>query len=119
MVWNRQQSDWPNFQWKASLLEQAEKRFLIGGGMLLGATAHLEPEERSLLTVELRCSTRRRSKARPWTAPASSPPSRGSSACRRMTAVLPSPSRLPLLTALFTALRAGEWPRVPDHSLQA
>jgi len=28
------------------------------------------------------------------------------------------PARLPLLTALFAALRAGEWPVMPDRSLQ-
>jgi len=56
MVWNWQQNDWPNFRWNASLLVQAEKRFLVGGGILLGATAHLEPEERRQLTIELMSS---------------------------------------------------------------
>jgi Fic family protein len=53
MTWNWQQQDWPDFRWDATLLEQAEKRYLVGGGMLPGATAHLETEERSQLTVEL------------------------------------------------------------------
>jgi Fic family protein len=56
MSWNWQQQDWPDFQWDASLLEQAERRFLVGGGMLLGATVHLEEEERSQLTIELMSS---------------------------------------------------------------
>lgn len=45
-TWVWQQQDWPDFQWDASPLEQAETIFLVGGGMLLGATAHLENEER-------------------------------------------------------------------------
>ncbi len=53
MIWNWQQQDWPDFRWEASPLEQAERQFLVGGGMLLGAIAHLETEERSQLTVEL------------------------------------------------------------------
>ncbi len=53
MTWNWQQQDWPDFRWDASPLKQAEKQYLVGGGMLLGATEHLEAEERSQLTVEL------------------------------------------------------------------
>lgn len=52
MVWNWQQPDWPKFRWNAARLAMAERKFLIGGGMLAGTIQHLKNEERDQLTVE-------------------------------------------------------------------
>ena len=46
MVWNWQQDDWPNFTWNGPRLVRAEQKFLVGGGMLIGAARHLGNEER-------------------------------------------------------------------------
>ena len=35
MTWNWQKNDWPNFTWDASRLLQAERQFLVGGGLTL------------------------------------------------------------------------------------
>jgi Fic family protein len=52
MRWNWQQADWPKFKWNASRLVRAEERFLLGGGILLGATKHLGESARDQLIVE-------------------------------------------------------------------
>jgi Fic family protein len=52
MLWNWQQSDWPNFTWNSSRLAQAEQQFLVGAGTLIGAVKHLDGEERSHITIE-------------------------------------------------------------------
>jgi Fic family protein len=52
MRWNWQKPDWPKFTWDRSRLEQAEQRFLIGAGTLMGAVKHLDGEERSQITIE-------------------------------------------------------------------
>ena len=52
MTWSWQQPDWPTFQWNRARLEAAEKQFLVGGGMFVGAVRHLRNEERDQLTIE-------------------------------------------------------------------
>jgi Fic family protein len=53
MTWSWQQPDWPNFSWNASRLEEVEKRFLLRGGVLIGAARHLGREEDDQLKVDL------------------------------------------------------------------
>lgn len=52
MTWNWQKPDWPNFRWDRARLEAAEKEFLVGGGVFVGAVRHLGKEERDQLTIE-------------------------------------------------------------------
>ncbi|HLO41744.1 MAG TPA: Fic family protein [Phycisphaerales bacterium] len=52
MVWNWQHSDWPEFQWNCDRISQAEKRFLLGSGILLGVVTHLDASDRDRLIVE-------------------------------------------------------------------
>jgi Fic family protein len=52
MLWNWQQTDWPNFTWKQARLAPAEKRFRSGGGVFLGTIRHIAGEQRRLLLVE-------------------------------------------------------------------
>src|ERR1700684_2423822 len=52
MTWNWQRNDWPEFTWNHARLLQAERQFLIGGGMLSGTLAHLGEDERSQMMVE-------------------------------------------------------------------
>jgi Fic family protein len=51
-AWNWQQPDWPQFSWNQARLAFAEKEFLVGGGMFVGAIKHLGEEDRNQLTVE-------------------------------------------------------------------
>lgn len=53
MVWNWQRDDWPHFTWDASRLAQAEQGFLVGGGILIGASQHLEEDQRDNVRVEI------------------------------------------------------------------
>lgn len=53
MRWNWQQPDWPTFTWSAARLQRAEQRFIHQAGVLVGAVAHLEDDQRQRLTVEL------------------------------------------------------------------
>jgi Fic family protein len=52
MLWNWQQPDWPKFRWNAARLLRAEERFLLGGGVLIGAAKHLGEAARDQLIVE-------------------------------------------------------------------
>ena len=52
MIWNWQQTDWPQFTWQSGRLALAEREFLVGGGMLAGTVKHLPGDERDQLTVE-------------------------------------------------------------------
>jgi Fic family protein len=52
MIWNWQQSDWPIFTWDRARLEIAERQFLVGGGVLVGAVKHLGSDEQDELTIE-------------------------------------------------------------------
>src|SRR5579863_8536557 len=52
MTWNWQQPDWPDFTWNRDRLAAAEKEFLLGSGVFLGAIKHLGDEDRNQLTVE-------------------------------------------------------------------
>jgi Fic family protein len=51
-AWNWQRPDWPRFSWNQARLALAEKEFLVGGGMFVGAIKHLGDEDRNQLTVE-------------------------------------------------------------------
>jgi Fic family protein len=51
--WNWQQGDWPRFRLDKSALEEREAKFLLHGGLLLGALLHIGDDDRSALTVEL------------------------------------------------------------------
>ena len=53
MQWNWQQPDWPDFEWDRARLVQAERQFLISGGLVLGSTEHLAGEERDQIKVEM------------------------------------------------------------------
>lgn len=52
MYWNWQQNDWPSFTWDQTRLIEAERQFLVRGGILLGGIKHLSSEETSLLSIE-------------------------------------------------------------------
>ena len=52
MPWNWQQPDWPNFTWDARRLAVAEREFLLGGGLLVGAVKHLGPDEQNQIIIE-------------------------------------------------------------------
>ena len=49
--WNWQQDDWPRFRFDKSALQQTEARFLLHGGVLLGALLHIRDDEKSALTA--------------------------------------------------------------------
>jgi Fic family protein len=53
MVWNWQQPDWPDFSYDKSRLDDLEKRFLLGAGILIGAFKHLDEEHKRTYTIEL------------------------------------------------------------------
>lgn len=52
MLWNWQLPDWPNFTWDAQRMSVAEREFLMGGGVLLGAVKHLGEDEQIGLAIE-------------------------------------------------------------------
>lgn len=52
MIWNWQQSDWPNFTWDAARLRRAEEQFLLGSGRLEGTMRHLGAGDREQFTIE-------------------------------------------------------------------
>jgi Fic family protein len=52
MRWNWQNPDWPNFRWDAARIAAAEEKFLLGAGVVLGATKHLGEDEHNQLIVE-------------------------------------------------------------------
>lgn len=52
MLWNWQQPDWPEFTWNHERLVLAEQRFLVGGGVFVGAMKHLGEDDRNELKVE-------------------------------------------------------------------
>ena len=51
--WNWQQDDWPRFRFDKSTLEEREAKFLLRGGLLLGALLHIGDNDKSALTVDL------------------------------------------------------------------
>ena len=51
--WNWQQDDWPRFRVDKSALGEMEAKFLIHGGLLLGALLHIRDDDKSALTVDL------------------------------------------------------------------
>ncbi len=52
MKWNWQQPDWPEFTWDADHLAKAEREFLVGGGVILGAVEHLDDAAETALIVD-------------------------------------------------------------------
>ncbi len=53
MAWNWQRGDWPNFTWNSARLVHAERRFLLEGGVLLGAALHLDEDQQGDVRVEI------------------------------------------------------------------
>jgi Fic family protein len=51
--WNWQQDDWPRFRLEKSALEEREAKFLLHGGLLLGALLHIRDEDKNALTADL------------------------------------------------------------------
>jgi Fic family protein len=51
--WNWQQDDWPRFRLDKSSLEEKEAKFLLHGGLLLGALLHVRDDDKTALTVDL------------------------------------------------------------------
>jgi Fic family protein len=51
--WNWQQDDWPRFRFDKSALDEREAKFLLRGGLLLGALLHMRNDEKNELTVDL------------------------------------------------------------------
>src|SRR3972149_6874574 len=51
--WNWQQEDWPRFRFDKSALEESEAKFLLQGGLLLGAILHVRDDDRSALIIDL------------------------------------------------------------------
>ena len=51
--WNWQQGDWPRFRFDKSALDEREAKFLLHGGLLLGALLHMGDDDKSALTVDL------------------------------------------------------------------
>ena len=56
MEWNWQRNDWPIFTWDAPRLADAERQFLLGGGVLLGAAQHLGQDQQDDVRVEVMSS---------------------------------------------------------------
>jgi Fic family protein len=53
MKWNWQQSDWPEFSYRSTQLDELEKRFLFNTGIALGAFKHVSVADKNQLTIEL------------------------------------------------------------------
>lgn len=53
MTWNWQHDKWPSFEYNPERLAHYESSFLEGAGRFIGATAHLDSDDQSHLTVEL------------------------------------------------------------------
>jgi len=51
--WNWQQDDWPQFRFDKSFLAQNEAKFLLNGGLVLGALRHIRAEDKNALTIDL------------------------------------------------------------------
>ncbi len=52
MLWNWQQSDWPDFTWDPRRLAKAEDRFLFGSGVFFGSFEHLHTDAQQRLAIE-------------------------------------------------------------------
>ena len=53
MKWNWQRADWPSFRYSPALLDDVEKRFLKGAGVIVGALHHVDQRARQGLTLHL------------------------------------------------------------------
>ena len=52
MRWNWQESDWPHFHWETEKLSTYEQRFLMGTGLAIGTTQHLDDKDREGILIE-------------------------------------------------------------------
>lgn len=52
MTWNWEHPSWPEFDWDETRLAAAERRFLVQGGVTVGALEHLESGDRARLTID-------------------------------------------------------------------
>ena len=53
MIWNWQQTKWPEFTWEAERLHRAEILFAEGCGLMVGTSRHLVDKDRDTLVVDL------------------------------------------------------------------
>lgn len=53
MMWNWQQSDWPEFRWERAALTELEARFLQQSGILIGSVKHLAEDDRATITIDI------------------------------------------------------------------
>ncbi len=56
MAWNWQQDNWPKFTWDNTLIEPLEAKFLHEAGVLIGASKHIDKDEKQQLTIEIMTS---------------------------------------------------------------
>lgn len=53
MIWNWQQTDWPNFAYDSAALEPLERQFLVQSGEFVGAYKHVGANDQETLKIEL------------------------------------------------------------------
>jgi Fic family protein len=53
MVWNWQQSDWPDFRWNDATLAPLEARFLQNAGEQIGSIKHVGDEDRTAILIDM------------------------------------------------------------------
>lgn len=53
MKWNWQRKEWPNFVWEKEALEEFEQAFLKKAGILLGASKHLNTNNKKLFMSQM------------------------------------------------------------------
>jgi Fic family protein len=53
MVWNWEQSGWPEFTYDSGALDWLEGQFLLRSGEFIGAFKHLGPDDQATLKIEL------------------------------------------------------------------
>jgi Fic family protein len=53
MMWNWQQSDWPNFRWNDTTLAPFEARFLQNAGEQIGSIKHVGDEDRTAILIDM------------------------------------------------------------------
>lgn len=53
MAWNWQLKNWPHFSWDKNKLSKSESAFLENAGVIIGASQHMNAEDKQTLSVEL------------------------------------------------------------------
>lgn len=53
ITWNWQQDDWPRFRLDKLALDEKEAKFLLNGGILLGALLYMREDDKRALTVDV------------------------------------------------------------------